>query len=292
MSVAQAVREIRPTNCRSQRSKVGHIVHTGERVTVDYSGRGRTNICIKEHEVQICDIRPLVNQISLDQSGFQLVGYCGLTIEALSRSKFDETDLNARSSNYHADMAALIRSQTGARNVVPLRNGLFLRRQKKKQQEGERVASTFAHVDFSAQSARDFVLVAMAWEGIHEIDPYTRLVVIQSWHVLTPPPQDYPLAFCDTSSVDSADLFFIDYIPPPGRVDIRTESYAVAHNPAQRWYYFSDMTPNEVILFKGFDSMAEEYAGAPPHTSFRNAEASVTVTARASIEARFLCFFD
>jgi hypothetical protein len=292
MSLAQAAHKIDATDCPSQRSKIGHIVRTGERVVVDYSGRGRTNICAREHEVIVCDIRGLTNQISLDHNGFQLIGYRGLTIEALSRTEFDETDLSARAGDYYADMAELIKSQSGARDVVPLRNGLFLRRHKKKQREGERLASTFAHIDFSSQSARDFVLVAMAWEGIHEIDPYSRLVVIQSWHVLTPPPQDYPLVLCDTTSVDKGDLFFIDYIPPTGRLDIRTESYAVAYNPAHRWYYFSEMTPDEVILFKGFDSLAGACAGAPPHTSFRNADAPTAVLPRSSIEARFLCFFE
>jgi hypothetical protein len=276
----------------SQLSKIGYIEKNADRVIVDYSGRGRTNIQIKEHDAHIVDIRPIEKQISIDRFGFQLIRSESRSIETWSKASVDQDALQACASDYHADLARLVRAQTGARDIVPLRNGLFLRKQKKKQQEGERVASTFAHIDFSAQAARDFVLVAMAWEGIQEIDPYSRLMVIQTWHVLTPPPQDYPLVFCDVSTVDKADVFFIDYIPPPGRMDIRTVSHAVAHNSAHRWYYFSNMIPEEIILFKGFDSMADTYAGAPPHTSFRNVEAPATVTARASIEARFLCFFE
>ena len=292
MSGAQANRRIRPIACRSQKSNIGYIARNSERVMVDYSGRGRTNICVNAHEVEICDIRPIANQICLDEAGFQLLGFSSRTVAALAGSEFDQTALNARSGDYLADIAALVKAQTQARDVVPLRNGLFLRKQKKKQQEGERVASTFAHIDFSEQSAREFVLVAMAWEGIQEIDTYSRLVVIQSWHVLTPPPQDYPLVFCDTTTVGRADLFFIDYVPPPNRLDIRTESHAVAFNAEHRWYYFSDMTPDEIVLFKGFDSMAKDCSKAPPHTSFRNIDPSTTVTPRASIEARFLCFFE
>jgi hypothetical protein len=291
-SNVQATCGIQSTTLRPQLSKIGYIINNGERVIVDYSGRGRTNIKVREHDAQIFDLRPRAKQISLDQAGFQLFDYSSPAAVNWTSSTFDVADLQASASDYHADMAAFVRAQTGARDVVALRNGLFLRKQKKKQQEGERVASTFAHIDFSAQAARDFVLVAMAWEGIQEIDPYSRLLVIQSWHVLTPPPQDFPLVFCDNTSVQRSDLFFIDYIPPPGRVDIRTESHAVAYNPAHRWYYFSDMTPDEVILFKGFDSMADKYAGAPPHTSFKNVDAPATVGARASIEARFLCFFE
>ncbi|WAX80359.1 CmcJ/NvfI family oxidoreductase [Streptomyces sp. KMM 9044] len=57
-----------------------------------------------------------------------------------------------------------------------------------------------------------------------------------------------------------------------------------------RWLYFSGMTADEVILFKGFDSDSSRATGVM-HTAFDDPTAQGG-SPRASIESRFFAFFD
>ena len=60
------------------------------------------------------------------------------------------------------------------------------------------------------------------------------------------------------------------------------------YNPVHRWYYLPDMTPDEMILFKGYDSDAHDAARAA-HSSFDNRAAYPQATPRKSIESGSTC---
>jgi hypothetical protein len=65
------------------------------------------------------------------------------------------------------------------------------------------------------------------------------------------PVEDYPLALCDARSLKPTDL-----VDTERRAQDHTGEIQLAvHNPAQRWYYYPDMRPDEVLLFKTFDSI-------------------------------------
>jgi hypothetical protein len=282
-------------------ARIGYIERPESgRVIVDYSGNGRSTVSVRAHAVPMKDKRVEAAAMGLDSHGVLLTTHRHPMVKMIAADPgFDSEALSAASADYHAGIMPLVKSATGARDIVPLRNGLIMRRQRMiagdpadwKNHQTVRTASPNAHIDITAQSARNYVWIAMAWEGIQEIAPYSRLAIVQSWHVLTPPPQDYPLAFCDPATVSPDDLFHIDYFPPAGRVDIMAESHAVQYNPAHRWFYFSGMTPEEIILFKGYDSDAA-HSVVPPHTAFRAADVADAHSPRASIEARYLVFFD
>lgn len=64
--------------------------------------------------------------------------------------------------------------------------------------------------------------------------------------------------------------------------------------PAQanqhQWYYFSKMTPEEVLLFKIYDSKLVGTARRTPHTAFESPEDSGPP--RQSLELRCLVFWE
>ena len=62
--------------------------------------------------------------------------------------------------------------------------------------------------------------------------------------------QRSPLALADASSVRPEDLIATDQVFP----DRVGEIYHLAYDPAQRWYYAPEMSPDEVLLIKGWDS--------------------------------------
>src|SRR3546814_8276607 len=45
-------------------------------------------------------------------------------------------------------------------------------------------------------------------------------------------------------------------------------SYVLSFNPAQRWYYFPRLTPDEAILIKGYDSAEDGVARFTAHGAF------------------------
>lgn len=68
------------------------------------------------------------------------------------------------------------------------------------------------------------------------------------------------------------------------------ETLGVRHNDAQRWFYKSGLTPEEVLLIKCFDSKTDGRARRVPHTAFVDSSAAADLPARESIEVRALVF--
>lgn len=62
--------------------------------------------------------------------------------------------------------------------------------------------------------------------------------------------EDWPLALCDGSSLEGSDLIPCDHVTEK----FATDTIYPLRNPRQKWYYLNKQTPEEVILFKNFDS--------------------------------------
>jgi len=75
---------------------------------------------------------------------------------------------------------------------------------------------------------------------------------------MTQPPHDCPLAICDYRTVDHDDLVPMDIVYP----HFLDEAYEVRYNPSHRWFYKRDMGPEDVVLFKMYDSLASEATGS------------------------------
>lgn len=80
--------------------------------------------------------------------------------------------------------------------------------------------------------------------------------------------------------------------------DPRGETFAVAPSENHRFYYLKDMTPEEVMLLKCFDSAGEGeslgrdgLAVRTPHTAFFDPQTPESAPARQSIEVRCLVFY-
>lgn len=74
-------------------------------------------------------------------------------------------------------------------------------------------------------------------------------MLIQAWRALSPPPQDIPLALCKQHCC-RFDIPVVDFgSDTQNQSDGAAKSTAVHYNPAQDWYYFPEMTPDELIWF-------------------------------------------
>jgi hypothetical protein len=113
-----------------------------------------------------------------------------------------------------------------------------------------------------------------------------RFAHLNVWRVISPPPQDVPLAVCDAGSISAHDLIAADAVfDTPGQPEWSFEGLVFAHNPAHRWHWFPDMSRDEVLVFKTHDS-ARERAHCVPHVAFDNPSCGTDAPPRASIEMR------
>ncbi|MGY4372765.1 hypothetical protein ACVWZ3_000404 [Bradyrhizobium sp. i1.3.6] len=143
-----------------------------------------------------------------------------------------------------------------------------------------------AHIDYSSVAGPMIAARDTQLQGI-EIRAYSRMMIIQVWHAFSQPPQNFPLAFCDASSIEDADLLDT-YFRSHG---VTHKSWALHYNPSHRWYYLPEMTPDEFYLFKGYDS-AMHYHRWSAHSAFDNRRAYPNAKPRESVETRFYVYYE
>jgi hypothetical protein len=157
-----------------------------------------------------------------------------------------------------------------------------------------------AHVDFTQRSA-ERIAQARYSKARPDGPGYRRFIAFSLWRALSAPPQDTPLALCDGGSVRDDEgtpntKIDVDEIPTgeallapiEGEEDM-TAATIFHHSPAHRWWYFPDMTPDEVILIKLYDS-EHSTAWRCPHTAFRDTSRP-EAHERRSMEFRGIAYF-
>ncbi|MCC8943337.1 hypothetical protein H8A99_44790 [Bradyrhizobium sp. Arg68] len=261
---------------------------------------GYDNISFVDHEVTIRNARPIVDELSLDKEGFALIQH--------KMSCANERDPEAFKKKYLEEMAPFIKDYFSASRVtivdyggVILRSigGNFFRLESEGagvevgKDAGEagkhsvrNYGAGFAHCDYAPIAGPQIAARDSQLQGI-EIRSYSRLMIIQTWRALSPPPQDLPLAFCDGSSIPEADLV----ATPLTKFGEIISAWIPYYSPSHRWYYFPEMTQHEVVLFKGYDSDAH-YKPRSAHSAFDNRRAYPNAKPRESVETRLYLYYD
>ena len=70
------------------------------------------------------------------------------------------------------------------------------------------------------------------------------------WRPLVDCVEDWPLAVCDGTTIETSDLVEADHV----RRHYTGSTMYVKFNPRQEFYYMSKQRRNEVLIFKNFDS--------------------------------------
>jgi hypothetical protein len=232
----------------------------------------------ERHEVAIHDMRPFADDFSLDREGFELLHHPSAASDLYDDETVDKV--------YYPEIEALLRAATGASQVVifdatrrsdggagaPNRDGL-------------RGPASRVHVDYTARSGPQRVkdLLGEA-EAARLAASGARIVQINVWRPIRGPVERSPLALADASTVRAEDLVATDQVFP----DRVGEIYHLAYHPAQRWYYAPRMTPDEVLLIKGWDSLDDGRARFTPHSAFELPDTPASAPPRESIEVRTL----
>jgi len=253
--------------------------------------------------VALRDARPFQSLFTLDVHGFVLAQRPSAVTDFFDRDQVERL--------YPNEVVDIVRSLTGATRVAALgwmvrTSGDAARHQRQPagsytHRGGVQPPAGEAHVDF--MPARAEALARAVYEkNFPDGKGFTRFIASSLWRAFSPPPQDCPLAVCDARSVRPEEgvpntMFVVDQLPDEQTMlgEMPNEATAPAaaifhYNPAHRWWYFSNMTRNEVLMFKFHDSDRTR-ALRTPHTAFRDpsfADARV----RESIEVRSIAYFE
>lgn len=239
----------------------------------------RTNIVPDARAVRIADARPIADELSLDVQGFQLVGQASAV-----RDFWDEAQTLGLG---HPEAAAIVKAATGAARVVVFDH--TLRKRVVGAQDwsagAPRQPAGRVHVDQTVRSGPQRVRDIMGAEADALLG--RRAAIINLWRPIARPARDWPLALGDARTIAPADL-----IPSELRFRHRVgETYSLAYNPAQRWFYVPELQLDEALLIKCWDS-DETVARFAPHAGFQDPTTPPGTPPRESIEFRTLAFFD
>jgi hypothetical protein len=241
----------------------------------------------QSYPVTIRNARLAPEPFTLDQHGFCLARHVSQVRD------FRDPDALA---DYPADVADVARMLTGCDLVVPMSGQL---RSPVISGAGIQPPAAEAHVDFNTGTAHRIA------KTLHDKTvpgaSFSRFIAFSLWRTFSPPPQDWPLALCEAGSVGDEDAVAnvkvdVDeipegdalYAPIEGEEDMAAATI-FHHNPAHRWWYFPDMTADEVIFIKFHDS-DHDRAWRAPHTAFRDTSRPDAVT-RESYEFRAIAYF-
>jgi len=254
-----------------------------------FHGRQREldNLPLETRAVRVEDVRPASDTFSVDREGFALVSH---------RSAVrDFSDPAAVRELYLPELEDLVRAVTGAAKTVAMKGGVIRRSERSSayRKDGTTVLGRFAHCDFTPNPAgsRFWVEQALSPDDARE-RLSRRFAIFTVWRVLSEPPQDTPLALCDARSLRPHDQVYTDCVVDP--IDgpgFTFENSVFRYDARQRWCFFSDMTRDEALVFKGFDSDPSR-ATIAAHAAFDDPSCPADAPPRESIDQRVIAFFD
>lgn len=261
------------------RAEIGYTEDTGKMPYFYANAHEKDYVPLAPVEMEITDARGM--DCSLDREGFILARH--------SSRLPDLTDMDAVAKIHSGEVAELLKEVTGADHVSMVTKGIlrFSERSGKTGSSDNSHPARFAHVDMSHSAA-----AAAREQSAPEGRAIARSAQYNVWRALSPPPQDVPLALCSWPSVEEGDLIdcLAIFDPPDGSPEWSFGNYVIRHNPAHRWYYFSNMTPDEAIVFKTSESDPAR-AQLMPHGAFDNPLAPPDAPPRVSLEMRGFCYW-
>lgn len=240
------------------------------------------------HVVPIRNGRPVQDTFSLDVHGFEIVPHRSAVADFTDRAEVDAV--------YTGEVVDFVRERTGADVVGP--RGWVLRRSAAPGENASQPQAALVHIDYSPEGAQRTAARVYA-EQFPDGPGYRRALATSVWRVFSPPPQDWPLAVCDFRSLREGEglsnqLYFVDHVPedPFAEVDeskMATSGSEFHYNPDHEWWYFPQMTRDEVLFFTFHDS-DHSRAWRVLHSAFRDPTVQTAVP-RHSIEFRTFAFF-
>jgi hypothetical protein len=203
----------------------------------------QTNMTMEEVEgIAIANMRGAEDAFTLEKNGFEVM-------ELQSKLAYEDFDDKTKIPVYLRELEELLQRRLGANQVLVFRHGLRKRHPEFPVSTGRRYQfdqpTSVAHVDTTPEDMIAELERQPALRGGRQ--SAARIEWINVWKPLRGPLNDWPLALCDSSTVDSGQDFETADILYP---ELVVENYQVHYSERHRWYYLSDHRPDELIVFR------------------------------------------
>jgi hypothetical protein len=227
------------------------------------------------HQVRISDARAVA--VSLDREGFLLER------RPTATCNFYDEDEVARI--YYPECERLVKAAMGASRVVAFDH--ITRNPVMAAQKGSGIKGPAkrVHNDYTHWSAPQRVRDLMGAEAERLLQH--RYAIVNAWRNFGGILLDSPLALCDASSLAQENLMETDLLYP----DRKGEIYSITYGEGQRWYYYPQMQPEELLFIRCYDSALSGPARFSAHGAFDDPTTPADAPPRQSIEVRTLVFF-
>jgi hypothetical protein len=251
----------------------------GEKVVFYPTDRKKSQWPYAPHEVTIHDVRPIASELTLERNGFVFVEHRSACSDFYDNDEVERV--------YVPEVKALIAELTGADKVVTF--GMMTRTSRKDAAEGN-LPAFGAHVDYGDYTVRRFATEIL---GETEASRWLagRYMLINVWRPIRVV-ESAPFAVCDGSTVAASDLCDSEVrggLGDPNRPTLY--GHAVSFNANQRWYWAPRMRPDEVLVFKLYDSDVSAVQRAA-HSAFAYPGIPPDAPPRESIELRTIAFLN
>lgn len=256
-----------------------------------------------DHVMPMRDGMPIRDHFTLDSHGFML----GRHVSAVA----DFTDKAEVDARYNAEVAEAVKALSGA-SFVAVQGWMRRTSADLSARAAEKVAgyqhsgglqpqAGEAHIDYNprtGEAAGARLYAAQRPDG----PGFSRHCCFSFWRTFSAGPQDWPLALMDGRSIvgdelASNTLFVVDAFPqgddlvkPVEGEEAMIAATILRKRDAHRWWYFSNMDRDDVLLFKFYDS-DHTVTWRCPHTAFHDTSLPGT-RVRESIEVRCVAFWE
>lgn len=289
---------------RTVEAEINYLLPDGPKINRRFAAPGieMNTGSYAPYRVLVRDGRPIRQRLTLDSHGFQLFPH-----KSAVQNFFDNEEVGRI---YPHEVAKAIRGFTGASFVAPMgwmvrTSGDLSKYQRQTagyvHQGGVQPPAGEAHIDTIPEKALPQAQ-AIYKRFCPDGPGFHRFIYSSFWRTFSEPPQDWPLAVCESGSVGDDEgapnvLVVVDKIPegeamfaPVADEESKPTAAIFHYNPDHRWWYFSNMTRDEVLLVKFHDSDRSR-AWRTPHTAFHD-PSFPNAKPRASIEVRSVAFFE
>ncbi|KAK3936412.1 hypothetical protein QBC46DRAFT_395127 [Diplogelasinospora grovesii] len=256
----------------------------------------------------------------VDVSGFAVYHHPSVTQESEFFTASADAVRGPRDGGYYSEVEQLLRAKIrGIKKVV-----IFDHTIRRHDKSSPRQPVQQVHVDQTPGAAAARVRRHLPPGEATEQLLQGRYQIINVWRPIGHPATDFPLAVIDWRTISPSDLVAVDLLyplrnreggdnedrgkeilPDPDKAastegyEVKGETYGILPNDAHRLYYVKDMTPEEVMFIKCFDSRSQYVPGGrqgvaacTPHTAFVDPQTPEGTKGRQSIEVRCLVFYE
>jgi hypothetical protein len=270
---------------------IHYMVDTGETPVFHQTDAAADPITIRGNR----QARPMIirnarlspNEFSLDVEGFTLAEHATQVTDFHNDAQLE--------SVYKPEIEKLIARLTGASEVVVYDNTRRSSDGGQRETHNLRDPVPLPHSDYTDASAAQRMRDVF---GDGADDRLTRrFAIVNAWRSMAGPIEQWPVAVCDARSIND-DLMHKIVRSAPHRTEPSfeysrsSETRHASYDANHRWFYFPQMSADEVLLFKNYDTLRDGTARYALHSAFDDPTSPPNPAPRQSIESRAFLFFD